>query len=267
MNYSKFTDEILSKKLTKLIKEANEFVYQLGNKPDLPYVIFDEMSRQEREDYCTVLAKLSKEYKIEVDIKTVAIAEELRKEEEAERLTQKEEKRLKDENDKMRMILVDKEKFDRLKYRFFNLSVPSDEDSDGLRPESSPPFFDNKLSQFTNELLTCPYRLFYGTYESEDIGSIDEFMKINRSKCHAALIDEDYPSFLFVCLRITNDNGVHKFESFWISNLNESLEPIINGFSFVEVDTSDKSKINDFAICFSKRNKDDPTLISEIYAR
>lgn len=267
MNYSKFTDEILGKKLTSAIKEVEEFRYQLDDKPELPYITFDELSRSEREEYCTKLTILAKQYKTETKLKTEKEAKDLKDREDAEAEKAREIKRLKEESERARMILDDKAKFDRLKYRFFNLAVPSFDELESTLPCHSPPFFENKTDQFANEILESPYRLFKGVYENPDIESLEQFMQINRSRGVALIIESDFKDFIFACLRVYIDDGVTKYTSLWVSNLREDLEPLFDGFTFTEVNSLNKQDVLNFATQFSKDGMSEFDVISEIYTR
>ena len=180
--------------------------------------------------------------------------QELREIEERKQLKEEKEREIRSKS------ISDLYLFDRLKYRFFNLSIKSEDDPDGIYPSSSPPFFNTKIEQFKHELNESKYRLFYVKYIEEDMSDKEEFMQINRSRSHQSMIEEDFKNYLFACLRICKKNNKCEYNYMFISNYNDDLLKNFEGFLFEE--TFDKES---FAENFMINN--DNYVIDEKYAR
>jgi DNA repair exonuclease SbcCD ATPase subunit len=265
MNYSKLSTEIIIKKINASTKEIRELVYELDGFQSDFSELYPNLSREQLEELCTSFANRSKELKARLKKKRDELAEIERQEEEAER----EEKRKEKERKRLEIIeksINDTSLLDRIKYRFFNLSIPDEEDPEGLNPASSPPFFNTKEEQFLHELKSTNFRLYTATYNGQDMSDQEEYKQKNLNKCFVANIEENYSDYLFVVFRLIKSDicGKCYYHSLWISNMKQNLNEIedLNIFDFKE-DTN----IDWFALLFSKFGSETSTLIDEIYAR
>lgn len=269
MNYTKFSDDILRKKINSSIKDIREMKGFLNLELDSSEELCTETDRVKLEELCTNLAAEAKNLKGLVKKAEEQAAEERRKEEELERELQRQEKERKQEEIKNRSI-IDKELLVRLKFRFFNLAVPDSEDPEGLNPLSSGPFFEDKISQFRHELVEKPFRLFSATYVGDDMSGKEEYMQKNLNKTFVSIIEEDFKDYLFVCFRVILTEGRCIYRSYWVSNLKEDLTDLFPTFEFTELDRN--TQIDDFVNNFDRTQQDQNNtshemVIDEIYAR
>uniref|UniRef100_A0A6C0AD54 Uncharacterized protein n=1 Tax=viral metagenome TaxID=1070528 RepID=A0A6C0AD54_9ZZZZ len=248
MQYSKLSDEILTKKILSHLKELSRDE-NLENK-----------SRQDLEDLCTSLALECKNEKNRIKEKMALEAEQNRIEEENEKDERRKEKEAK-EQEILENSIVDPSLLYRTKSRFFNLAVPSDGDPDGLAPISSPPFFENIKDQFENELGN--YKIYSALYELEDMTGQEEYKIKNRNKCFASMVENDYLKYFFVCFRILKnlETGKIIYQSYWISNMKKGPSEIFEEFNFSE---NTENFIDKFMKGFCEEGFE---ILDEIYVR
>ena len=225
----------------------------------------------------------------ELDMKVKVFKDTLKREQELaaeqQRLEDEEERELKriakeakerflTENSKLSPELMD-----RLKYRFFNLSVRDSEDPEGTNPASSPPYFETKEEQFLNELINNDFNLYTAEYITDSTTwEKPEYMQKNLNRTLANAIEEgEYLKMLFVCFRITECNGVRKYKSLWISNIKQDLStiPEFSDFTFSKLENIEnifynkKAQLLEYVKAFGKEHNESDlfTYIDEIYAR
>ena len=225
----------------------------------------------------------------ELELKIKVLKDALKKEQELVA----EQQRLEDEEEReqRRIVKECKEKFlndnsklspelmDRLKYRFFNLSVRDDEDPEGTNPASSPPFFETKEEQFLCELVNNDFNLYTAEYITDSTTwEKPEYMQKNLNKTLANAIEEcQYVKMLFVCFRITECNGVRKYRSLWISNVKQDLStiPEFSEFKFSKLESLEnifynkRMQLLEYVKAFGKDHNESDIFIyiDEIYAR
>lgn len=237
MNYTKFSDEIMLKKVNSNIKTVESLIDKLSSKSiikeQLKFSSAENLSRAELENYCSELELLSKKYKNELaEIQKLETETRIKGEE----LQLEEERRIKEakQNEIIEKSIHTKVEFDRLKYRFFNLSVPNEEDD--TSPAHLPPFFPTKREQFEYELKNSQFKLYKIIYKGEDMSDKEEFFQINRALSHVGMFEDDelYP-YLFTCVRLLHDNdGKCLYEYYIISNLKNDLT-ILDCFQEFEI--------------------------------
>lgn len=261
MNYSKLSDDVLRSKITRSRADLAEMSYFLDIVQSEEYSQLNEMSREQLEEECTRLANECKTMKNAVKEKEKQIAEQRRLEEEAELEAKRKEKQ-----DKIQMILdnsiVPPDLLTRLKFRFFNHAKFDPEDPEGLDPLSSGPFFEDKHSQFVHELSCHPFRIYSAEYNGDDMSGEEEYKQKNLNKLFGTMVEEDFKEYLFVCFRMSVDNGRCVYSSLWISNHKTDLAELFPGFNFHEYHHGDHEI---FANLFKKTTLD--TVIDEFYAR
>lgn len=264
----KFSDEILQKKINANLKFIKEVEPDYFNNQPCELV--------ETAYYCLLLDHKVKSIKEEQNKEKLRLAEQQRLEDEEER----ENKRLEKEA-KQKFILdnslASPDLMDRLKFRFFNLSVKdNEEDPEGLNPASSPPFFSTKEEQFSNELQKAwdeeKIHVYFSIYNGESMIGKPEYMKKNLNKTLAATVEQhDLSKLLFVCFRIEDFIGyIDKKEyctygSIWITSmkLSPSHFPEFEMFDFV---SWDQGEVESIALSF-ERTLGKNNIIDEIYAR
>lgn len=253
MNYSKFTDVVLIKKINANEKIITEILSELEPEKGKQFVECTLTDRDELEKRCTESGNLAKELRAKKKVIDEAIkAEKLRIEEE-DRLAEKQKKDAKIAEIKANSI-CDTSKLTRLKFRFFNLAVPSEDDPDGLVPNSSGPFFNTVEEQFYNELVNSSFKLYIAEFKTEeDMKQKQEFMQKNLNKTLSNIVNVDYEMYFFTCFRcvIFND-GELKYQSYWISNYNKDINTLIEGYEFMNLGTANSKNISFFLPLFNK---------------
>lgn len=250
-----FSDAILIKKIGASIKYIREERSDFVCADD--YTGFD---KEKLAELCLSFEKEVKTLKDERIHKKNQAMEQQRLEEEEERAI-----KLAERKEKEQFVLdnsiVDCSRMDRLKFRFFNLSTFDPEDPDGLNPLNSPPFYETKEEQFSEELANSPFKVYAATYNGENMSGRPDFMQKNLNKSFVSMVEESaYIKMLFVSFRIIiKDDDSCVYESVWISNMKKELStiPDFDNFDFTEVSNRD--------ITFNLLQ--DATLMDQIFAR
>ena len=248
--YAKLNDEILKKKIFSLISQKKDLC---GKNSE---VNVTEISRQDLEKICSDLESEVKSLKNDVK----RIEEENEKKRIAEEQLENERRQLEKErahNELLENSISDPNLLSRMKYRFFNLSVMSEDDPEGLCPTTSPPFFENLNDQIKNEIETSDLKFYKGEYLYENMTGMEEYKIKNRNKCFASMIESDYAQYFFVCFRVLERDGEITFPSYWVSNMKKNPSEIFEEWNFSEMDKSD----------FYKEFLKSEGNIDEIYAR
>lgn len=250
----KFSDEILLKKVGAALRDIEKLSAELGvdERYELKYD-----NREQLESECIKYTDIAKELKKKVE-KIKKERKELEEKEERLKMQEENEKKEALELELKNKLLYDKELFGRLKFRFFNHSVYSPDDPEGLDPISSPPFFETKIEQFTHELSQYNYQLYEATYTEEDMSDRPEYMQKNLNIGFAESIKE-HTDFFFICFRTTIQYQKCIYNSYWISNSKEEPSTQFDKFTFTKV-----NDINTFVQNFQPSNNNP---ISEIYTR
>jgi hypothetical protein len=229
----KFTEAILIKKIgasIKFMKEENtEFEYELD------YTLFD---KEKLAELCFELENKVKAIKAVEQTNKMNLALQQQRIEEEERAIKLAEKMQK-EQFVIDNSIVDCNQMDRLKFRFFNLATYDDEDPEGLNPLYSPPFYETKEQQFSEELIKSSFKVYAATYNGETMSGKPLYMQKNLNKSFASMVeDSQYIKMLFVSFRTIVENDVCRYESVWISNIKQDLSTIgdFDNFEFVEKD-------------------------------
>ena len=250
----KFSEVILTKKILayiKIIKEEHPESETLYN--------YESYDKEQLANLCIQLDQEVKLIKDELSKKKELALEQQRLEEEEEREIKMAEKAQK-EKFIIDNSIVDISLMDRLKFRFFNLSIFDPEDPEGLNPLCSPPFYETKEEQFLEELLNSSFRVYTANYNGESMSGKPDFMQKNLNKSFISIVEESqYNNMLFVSFRIIIKDGLCRYNSVWISNIKQDLStiPDFDMFTFIE-----ESKNN---IVF--KLLEDETLIEQIFAR
>ena len=306
MDYSKFSDEILSKKINGSIKNVKKLCEELGVSFSEETGFTNDMtmseeltllcdagtlainmnketpdSREKMELTCRTYDNLSKDlkgYKTRLDKQVAAEKARLEEEEKAKEKAEREAKKKEIADNSIH----EPERLNRLKYRFFNHATFSSDDPDGNESAHSPPFFDTIREQFTHEVKSNDYRLFYASYQlsAEDYQELmakEEYMKRNFNTCLAGNVESDYPHYFFTCFRcFMYKNGGVEYYSRWISNYKGNIKDLFPEFNFIDVDRSNEVDLNSFIHDFISSKGYEPyeidglektNKISEIYAR
>lgn len=258
---SKLSDEILRKKINAYNTEINNMRYILEI-PQTDHEPCTETDRAILEEMCNSLANLSKSMKAEVKVHEDEKAEARRLEEEQERERRRLEKEAKDKYISDNSI-HDQTTFDRLKFRFFNLSVQDPDDPEGLNPASSGPFFEDKFEQFMHEIQSTNYKLYGATYNNSDMNNAEEYMRVNFNKGLVSQVEENYPHFFFVCFRAIIIEHTCVYSSYWICNYNKCPSTLFPEFEFEEFEEMGDRR----TFCYQFKKSTDKQTISEIYAR
>ena len=250
----KFSEAILIKKIGASIKYIKEERPTYDYVCD--YVLFD---KEELAELCLTLDAEVKAIKDELTNKKNLALEQQRLEEEEEKANRLAEK-LQKEQFITDNAIVDCCLMDRLKFRFFNLATFDSEDPEGLNPLYSPPFYETKEEQFSEELRNGAFKVYTATYNGESMSGKPEFMQKNLNKSFVSIVEESqYVKMLFVSFRIIIKDDNCNYESVWISNIKQDLSSILDfdNFDFKEQDKHD--------VVF-KMLQDD-SLIEQIFAR
>lgn len=258
MNMSKLSDEVLRKKINAYNADLNNMRYVL----EIPQVDHEPCTETDRtilEEMCNSLAMLTKKLRADVKVHEDKKIEAQRLEEEQEREQRRLEKEAKDTYIRENSI-HDQSMFDRLKFRFFNLSVQDPDDPEGLNPASSGPFFENKNEQFKHEIQSTNYKLYSAVYHNSEMDNAEGYMQANLNRGLASQVEENFPHFFFVCFRAVRIENTCKYKSYWICNYNKCPSTLFPEFEFREI--TEKSL---FCALFMKI--EDEQNISEIYAR
>jgi hypothetical protein len=234
----KFSEAILIKKIgasIKYIKEENpEYTYVCD------YALFD---KEELAELCLTLDAEVKAIKDELTNKKNLALEQQRLEEEEEKANRLAEK-LQKEQFITDNAIVDCSLMDRLKFRFFNLATFDSEDPEGLNPLYSPPFYETKEEQFSEELRNSSFKVYTATYNGESMSGKPEFMQKNLNKSFVSIVEESqYIKMLFVSFRIIVKDDICRYKSVWISNIKQDLSSILD-FDMFDLKEIDLKEIN-----------------------
>lgn len=265
MDFSKFTPEILLKKVNALLKFIDESKHILPIDCELVSQIESfSVSDVDLSDNDKLINLLTVMTKFQNEMKNI-IKEETKKREEQEKLEEKrkqeEAKAFREEQERLikETCIHDLNLFTRLKFRFFNLVVFDPENESDEINSFSPPFFTSRDEQFEQELKSRSFKLFKATYDSSEVLDREKYKIKNLNKTFASSISEDFSRYIFACFRVTNDAI---FESYWISNYNGDINDLMKDYSFTFEEISD---IDQFISCFNKTK--DENVINEVYAR
>ena len=250
----KFSEAILIKKIGASIKYIKE--ERSGYEYECDYALFD---KEKLAELCLTLENEVRLIKHELTNKKNQALEQQRLEEEEERAVKLSEKKEK-EQFVMDNSIVDYSLMDRLKFRFFNLATFDPDDPEGLNPLYSPPFYETKEEQFSEELTNSQFKVYTATYNGETMSGKPEFMQKNLNKSFVSIVEESrYIKMLFVSFRIIVNDDKCRYESVWISNCKQDLS-IISDF-----DNFDFKEVNKHTVTFKMLQHDD--LIDQIFAR
>jgi hypothetical protein len=270
----KFSEAILIKKIGASIKyikeESPEYTYVCD------YALFD---KEELAELCLTLDAEVKAIKDELTNKKNLALEQQRLEEEEDKANRLAEK-LQKEQFITDNAIVDCSLMDRLKFRFFNLATFDSEDPEGLNPLYSPPFYETKEEQFSEELRNSSFKVYTATYNGESMSGKPEFMQKNLNKSFVSIVEESqYIKMLFVSFRIIIKDDICNYDSVWISNIKQDLSTILDFdmFDLKEVDLKeiDLKEIDIKEINIKEQDKhnvefkmlQDDSLIDQIFAR
>lgn len=265
MDFSKFTPEILLKKVNAMLKFIDESKHILPVDCELVSQLesfsVGDIDLTDKNSLITLLIIMTK---YQSEMKNI-IKEENKKLEEQEKLEEKrkqeEAKVIREEQERLikETCIHDLNLFTRLKFRFFNLVEKDPENESDEINSFSPPFFTSREEQFEQELKSRTFKLFKATYDSSEILDKEEYKIKNLNKTFATAISEDFSKYIFACFRVTNDAI---FESYWISNYNGDINHLMKDYNFNFEKISD---IDQFILSFNKTT--DENVINEVYAR
>lgn len=250
----KFSEAILIKKIAASIRYIKE--ERSGYECEGDYALFD---KEKLAELCLILENEVRLIKHELTNKKNQALEQQRLEEEEERAVKLSEKKEK-EQFVMDNSIVDYSLMDRLKFRFFNLATFDPDDPEGLNPLNSPPFYETKEEQFSEELTNSQFKVYTATYNGETMSGKPEFMQKNLNKSFVSIVEESrYIKMLFVSFCIIVNDDKCRYESVWISNCKQDLSTIS------DFDNFDFKEVNKHTETFKMLQNDD--LIDQIFAR
>jgi hypothetical protein len=252
MPYSKLSDDILKKKIAAALKSCDIETTGINTN-------YENADRQELENICTKCTEIVAAIKKKKQVAEAVEREKLKQQQEEEKAKRRLEQEQMEKHIKETSI-VSPELLTRLKFRFFNLAIPDNNDPEGNDPISSGPFFENIEEQFTHELNSHKYKVYAATYNGDDMSDKEEYQQKNLNKCFASRVEEkDMCLYFFTCFRCIVNEGKCSYQSYWVSNYAHDIGDLFSEFDFNEI--SKDVFVHNFTRCSNN------AVINEIYAR